>query len=157
MSKSHSTNTAVEASTGLQSNPKSIELEKPVSPNATATTTTDTQVKASKKYKPRRSYPAAYKQRILAEYDACSNAKERGQLLRKEGLYQSRIIAWKQQAKAANSNSTKYKKQRTEHLVRENLQLKKQLAQAEAVISLQKKVSELLGTHILPIESNEAD
>jgi len=85
------------------------------------------------------------------------SAKERGQLLRQEGLYQSRVIAWKQQAKRAKSDSDSNKKQRTEHLARENLQLKKKLAQAEAIISLQKKVSELLGTHILPTENSEID
>jgi hypothetical protein len=40
-------------------------------------------------------------------------------------------------------------------LVRENEQLKKKLAQAEAIIDLQKKVSELLGTHILPSKDTE--
>ncbi len=40
-------------------------------------------------------------------------------------------------------------------LSKENAQLKKKLLQAEAIIDLQKKVSELFGAHILPTESNE--
>jgi hypothetical protein len=39
--------------------------------------------------------------------------------------------------------------------VRENEQLKKKLAQVEAIIEIQKKISELLGTHILAQESSE--
>jgi hypothetical protein len=44
---------------------------------------------------------------------------------------------------------------RTEHMVREIEQLKKKLAQAQTIIDLQKKVSELLGTHILSHDSSE--
>jgi len=46
---------------------------------------------------------------------------------------------------------------RIDHLIRENEQLKKKIAQAEAIIELQKKVSDLLGTHILSHENNEAN
>ena len=42
-------------------------------------------------------------------------------------------------------------------LSKENIQLKKKLAQAEAIIELQKKVSDLLGEHILPTELIESD
>jgi hypothetical protein len=44
---------------------------------------------------------------------------------------------------------------RTDHMAREIEQLKKKLSQAQAVIDLQKKVSELLGTHILSHDSSE--
>jgi hypothetical protein len=40
-------------------------------------------------------------------------------------------------------------------MTREIEQLKKKLAQAQAIIELQKKVSELLGTHILSHDSSE--
>jgi transposase len=46
---------------------------------------------------------------------------------------------------------------RTDHMAREIEQLKKKLAQAQAIIDLQKKVSELLGTHILSHDSSEVN
>lgn len=116
----------------------------------------DSQVKIKKHYSPRRSFDTAYKLRILSAYDACENASDRGALLRKEGLYHSRIYVWKKQL--ANAKSSDHKKQltsiRTDNLAKENDQLKKKLAQAEAIIELQKKVSELFTTHILPHEIN---
>jgi transposase len=116
----------------------------------------DSQVKIRKQYSPRRSFDTAYKLRILSAYDACENASDRGTLLRKEGLYHSRIYVWKKQL--ANAKSSDHKKQltsiRTDNLAKENDQLKKKLAQAEAIIELQKKVSELFTTHILPHEIN---
>jgi len=117
----------------------------------------DPQVKPKRHYSPRRSFAAAYKKRILAAYDACRNATERGELLRREGLYHSRISAWSSQRAAGKFNGSKKGKHavRVDHLTRENEQLKKKLAQAEAIIELQKKVSDLLGTHILPHEKNE--
>lgn len=119
----------------------------------------DPQVKPRKPYAPRRRFDAAYKQRILLAYNACTTALERGALLRREGLYHARIAAWRQELAKGKLSEKKgtQAKQRTDHLVRENEQLKKKLAQAEAIIDLQKKVSELLGTHILPHESNEVD
>ncbi|HEY4831171.1 MAG TPA: hypothetical protein VIH61_01225 [Waddliaceae bacterium] len=122
-----------------------------------AALSTDTQVKPKRSYAPRRRFDAAYKQRILLAYNACSNAAERGALLRKEGLYHARIAAWRNDLAEDKLNNKRqaFTKLRTDHLVREVEQLKKKLAQAEAIIDLQKKVSELLGTHILPHESNE--
>ena len=120
----------------------------PVSPR-------DPQIKATRPYTPRRSYSKAYKERILSAYHACPDAVARGALLRKEGLYHSRISAWKQQqAKVKFGNTAIKSNLKDAHLSHENTQLKKKLAQAEAVIELQKKVSELLGTYILPHEMN---
>ena len=44
----------------------------------------------------RRRYSAAYKQKILAEYEALDRAGK-GALLRREGLYTSLISAWREQ------------------------------------------------------------
>ena len=123
----------------------------PVAPSA------DTQVKPKRPYAPRRRFDAAYKQRILTTYNACTNAMERGALLRREGLYHARIAAWRHDLTQGKLNDERQTsaKLRTDHLVREVAQLKKKLAQAEAVIDLQKKVSELFATHILPHENNE--
>ena len=65
--------------------------------NAAHRQTVDSQVKIRKTYSPRRSFDTAYKLRILAAYNACESASDRGALLRKEGLYHSRICLWKKQ------------------------------------------------------------
>lgn len=59
------------------------------------TTLSDPQVKATGT--PKRKFTNAYKLKILTAFDACSNALERGALLRREGLYHSRISAWRNQ------------------------------------------------------------
>lgn len=120
----------------------------------------DPQVKPKRTYAPRRSYNLAYKLRILSDYDACQDASERGALLRREGLYYARVAHWRRERKqgkleSGNSRGKAKNKVRVDHLTRENEQLKKKLAQANALIELQKKVSELLGAHVLPHESSE--
>ncbi|OLT25603.1 transposase [Nocardiopsis sp. CNR-923] len=43
----------------------------------------------------RRTFPADYKLRTVAEYDACTTGTERGALLRRERLYHSHIAEWR--------------------------------------------------------------
>jgi len=77
--------------------------------------------------------------------------------LKKEGLYQGCISKWRrdfEQGRLIEKTGNKKGHIRADHLTRENDQLKKKLAQAEAIIKLQKKVSELLGEHILPTDKN---
>lgn len=114
----------------------------------------DPQVKV-KNSTPRRTYDTAYKIRILSAFDNCENASERGALLRREGLYYSRICAWRQQQSNEKKSNKKNKGLRVDHLARENEQLKKKLAHAEAIIDLQKKISNLLGEHPLSAEISE--
>lgn len=144
---------AIKGQNGLNSSSRTGG--KPLTANAPEASTTDSQVKI-KKHSPRRTYTTAYKLQILAAFNACESSAERGALLRQEGLYHSRICAWKLQLEKAKlkgkgkaGNSI-----RTERLILENEQLKKKLAHAEAIIDIQKKISELLGTHILPVEKN---
>ncbi|PEQ14971.1 transposase [Piscirickettsia salmonis] len=83
----------------------------------------------------------------------------RGELLRKEGLYSSRISTWKKERETGKLGG-KYKNKsdkKMKLLSQENIRLKKKLAQAEAIIDLQKKVSDLLGEHILPTELSESN
>lgn len=47
----------------------------------------------------RRSFSAEYKARILAEYDAAPRG-QRGQILRREGLYNTHLIDWRKTADA---------------------------------------------------------
>jgi transposase-like protein len=104
----------------------------------------------------RRKFTKAYKLKILTAYDACGNALERGALLRREGIYHARISSWRKQLGVCDGGKkAAAKTPRIDHMAREIEQLKKKLAQAQAVIDLQKKVSELLGTHILSHDSNE--
>ena len=126
-------------------------------PGNKKSTPVDSQVKPKKQYTPRRLFDAAYKARILAAYDACSDATARGALLRREGLYYARIAAWRHQQANGKTNAAKGKKNeaRMDHLIRENEQLKKKMAQVEAIIDLQKKVSDLLGMQILSPENSE--
>lgn len=113
----------------------------------------DPQVKATRA--PRRQFTNAYKLQFLTSYDACANASERGELLRREGLYYARVSSWRRQlGMSGDGRKTTSSARRTDHMAREIEQLKKKLEQAQAIIDLQKKVSDLLGTHILPHDSN---
>lgn len=109
---------------------------------------------------PRRTFSKAYKLKILDAYDACDTREARGALLRKEGLYSSRITTWKK-LRAEGKLDIKRKPNNTkssptdQQLTRENAKLKKKLAQAEAIIDIQKKVSALLGDYILPLSNDE--
>jgi transposase-like protein len=97
-----------------------------------------------------------YKARILAEADACTGPGALGELLRREGLYSSHLATWRRQrdegvlagltpkrrgrqAKAKNPLA-----EEVARLQRENQRLKEQLRQAELIIDVQKKVSEML-------------
>ncbi len=115
--------------------------------NTSKSSAIDTQVKAKKKYATRRTFDTAYKLRILSSYNNCESASERGALLRKEGLYHTRIYVWKKQLENSQLKGKKQKggTLRTDHLVRENEQLKKKLAHAEAIIDIQKKYQTCLG------------
>lgn len=128
-------------------------------PSSISSPILDVQVKAGKR-SVRRKFSTAYKVKILAEYEAYTNALARGELLRKEGLYHSRLSAWRKQrdeGKLSIKPSGKSPKLIliNQQLTRENVRLKKQLLQAHAIIDIQKKVSELLGIHAPQTNSSE--
>jgi transposase-like protein len=102
----------------------------------------------------RRRFSADYKQRILQEADACTRPGEVGALLRREGLYSSHLTTWRQQRRrGARQGLTPAKRGRKAdpqaaeiaRLQRENERLKAQLARAELIIDVQKKLSQMLG------------
>jgi transposase-like protein len=107
--------------------------------------------------KPRRKYTAAYKLRILKEYEACTVPGEIGALLRREGLYHSNVNTWlRQRDKGALHGLTPRKRGRKSkkvnplarevaNLERENKKLAEKLHKAETIIEVQKKISEILG------------
>ena len=45
----------------------------------------------------RRRFTVEYKAKILAEADACTEAGQFGELLRREGLYSSHLTTWRRQ------------------------------------------------------------
>jgi transposase len=116
----------------------------------------DTQVKA-KNRTPKRKFSHAYKLQILNALDACKNGNERAALLRREGLYYARISLWKKQIQHGQFSSNKTPKSilSAQQLTREVASLKKKLSQAEAIIDLQKKISELLSINILDHDKSE--
>jgi Transposase. len=106
----------------------------------------------------RRHFPAEYKLRILAEYDAAPQG-EKGAILRREGLYDSSIQNWRKQRDQGAlkglsgelpSRSDEAVKERAKEkarlakLERENTRLTKKLAQTEAALEIVGKWHALL-------------
>jgi len=107
----------------------------------------------------RRRFTAEYKQHILQEADACKHPGEVGAVLRREGLYSSHLSTWRyQRAQGELQGLTPAKRGRraepqaaeNARLQRETERLKAQLARAELIIEVQKKVSQLLGLPEMP-------
>jgi transposase-like protein len=104
----------------------------------------------------RRRFSAEYKLRILAEADGCTELGQLGELLRREGLYSSLLSTWRRQrdegvlaglAPKRRGRKAKPKNPLADEvarLERENLRLTEKLRQAELIIDVQKKVSEML-------------
>jgi transposase len=108
----------------------------------------------------RRRFTAEYKHRILQEADACTQRGEVGALLRREGLYSSHLTTWRHQRQRGElqgltpaKRGRKADPQAAENarLLRETEHLKAQLARAELIIDVQKKVSQLLGLPEIPL------
>lgn len=105
----------------------------------------------------RRRFSAQYKLKILEQLDRCRNSNEVGALLRREGLYSSHLTKWRRlREQGALQGLEPQKRGRKEkevnplsrevaRLQRENERLQVRLKQAETIIEVQKKVSELLG------------
>lgn len=102
----------------------------------------------------RRQHTGEYKRRILQEYEGCTEPGGKGALLRREGLYSSNINTWQRQRERGELAGLASKKRgpkeapladENARLRRENERLKKRLEQAELIIEVQKKVSQILG------------
>jgi transposase len=112
----------------------------------------------------RRRFPGEYKRRILKEAEACSQRGEIGALLRREGLYSSHLSAWRVEAEAREVAALSPKKrgpkpkvvderdQQIEILERRLAGQMARAERAEAVIEVQKKVAEILGIRLPPID-----
>lgn len=105
----------------------------------------------------RRRFTAEYKLRVLNEADACTDSGSLGALLRREGLYASNLNTWRQQRERGILTGLTPKKRgrkesvsnplvaENEKLRKENERLTNRLRQAEIIIDVQKKVSQILG------------
>ena len=115
----------------------------------------------------RRRFSAEKKLRIVEEADACTEPGEIGALLRREGIYWSYLSRWRQARDrgqlTALGGQQRGPKPATEaalsrevtRLRRENERLQARLDQAEAIIEVQKKLSQLLGPSSEENESSE--
>ena len=113
--------------------------------------------------RPPRSYPAAYKLRILEEYEQLDKAGK-GALLRREGLYTSLISEWRKQRDKGALAALQQRRGRPPvdprerelaRLQRENARLRERLAKQARVLEVQGELSALLSR--LATSSAEAD
>ena len=121
----------------------------------------DPEVKAT----PRRSFSAQEKLRILEEADACTAPGEVGALVRREGIYFSYLTRWRRARDRGQLDGLKSKKrgpkksagqalaEENAALRRENERLRARLQQAETIIDVQKKLSQMLGVEMPAQES----
>jgi len=106
----------------------------------------------------RRRFSAEYKLKILREAEACTQPGDRGALLRREGLYFSNLRSWRAQREAGELGGLAPKQRgpaptaqnplaaTVAGLERDVTRYKARAERAEALVELQKKVAELLGT-----------
>jgi transposase len=105
----------------------------------------------------RRQFSSSDKRRILEAADRCTQPGDIGALLRKEGIYSSHLNTWRRQRTAAEhaalapqprgrkADPALAEDRRVARLSRENDRLRRQLAQAHAIIDVQRKLCALLG------------
>ena len=105
----------------------------------------------------RRQFSGSDKRRILEAADRCTQPGDLGALLRKEGIYSSHLNTWRKQRTAAERAALEPQQRgrkadpalaedrRVARLTQENDRLRRQLAQAHAIIDVQKKLCALLG------------
>ena len=86
--------------------------------------------------------------------------------MRREGLYSSLVSSWRQKEKRAQPEgksitktvvSTKPQDSSMHQLRRENARLKARLQQAELILEIQKKASEILGISLKTLDNERSD
>ena len=117
----------------------------------------------------RRRFTAEYKLRILTLADTCTESGSLGALLRREGLYASNLNTWRHQRERGVLSALSPRKRgrkesdrnpliaENEKLRRENARITKRLRQAEIIIEVQKKVSQILGIELATAEEGGND
>jgi transposase-like protein len=106
----------------------------------------------------RRRFSAEYKLKVLREAEACTQPGAIGALLRREGLYSSHLTTWRAQRERGELLGLTPKRRgpapkaknplapKVAALEREMSRLKARAERAEALVQLQKKVAEFLGS-----------
>ena len=106
----------------------------------------------------RRTFTAEYKRRILREVEACQEPGAKAALLRREGLYASRLTEWRRaRDRGELGGSTRprgptpkpgpdARDRRIVELERDLATSNRRVRRAEAMLELQKKVAFLLDT-----------
>jgi len=135
-----------------------LNEDKSVDCNTVRLTETTLSTKPTPEVKPKRTnrrFSASYKLKVLEEMDRATAPGAKGAILRREGLYTSQITDWRRQrtdgALSALNKVRGRKKQTNEGteqvngLEKEVAALKRKLKEAEAIIDIQKKVSEIFG------------
>ena len=86
--------------------------------------------------------------------------------MRREGLYSSHLANWRRQREQGELVTGRARKRgpvakpvdpRVKQLEVENRRLQRKLARAETIITLQKKVAEILGIPLRALDNDEAD
>ena len=115
----------------------------------------------------RRRFTAKYKLRILREAEKCTERGSLGALLRREGLYSSHLTSWRQQAergelagltprrRGPKPTPVDPRDKRIAQLERELRKLNRRAERAEALVEVQKKLSELLGIALPTLPDDE--
>lgn len=96
--------------------------------------------------KSRRRFTKEYKIAILNEIDSSIKRGATGTILRREGLYYSNIVKWREQlelGKLRKTLSNKDQKKITE-LSKQNRKLQRELNRSRLIIDAQKKILEIL-------------
>jgi len=96
--------------------------------------------------RPPKTYPAAYKLRILEEYEQLDKAGK-GALLRREGLYTSLLSEWRKQRDKGALQALQQRRGRppVDPLARENARLERENARLRDQVARQAKVIEVQG------------
>jgi transposase-like protein len=117
----------------------------------------------------RRRFTAEYKLRILHEADRSAASGQLGALLRREGLYSSLLSTWRRQRDQGTLAGLTPKRRgrkanpdapliaENQRLMRETQRLAAKLRQAETIIEVQKKLSEMLGIPLPPSDNSGSE
>ena len=114
----------------------------------------------------RRRFTSEFKLRIVAEAEACKEPGSIAALLRREGLYSSHLTEWRRACREGSLGALSKRRgpkeknrsaatQELERLRKETARLKRRLQQAETILEIQKKASEILGIPLSPHELDE--
>jgi transposase len=106
----------------------------------------------------RRRFTDEYKLRILQEIDACTEPGQISALLRREKLYSSYLVEWRQMRARGELTPRPLTlapppPERADRLVaieKENRQLQERLRQAELILDIQEKTLKLFGVNLEP-------